>query len=595
MKEVSNLKKTIALFISTLLLINLVFSNAVFAAGVLTIDETENTGSKLAYKVGETIDIKGTCTPGKDVVIRVYDKNGALVFVETVLASDTIPAGEVNTYVFNATTIPETYTSSLVTWKIVISSPGATNIERDITIGEGTSNTTPGRGGGGGNRGGSTPSVDWTDSKDKIADKIKDIKTEDNAEKAIEDITNKTEEKEKEKEETRQKIVETTETMAANISAKTVRSSSNKLRVDKSVINADDLAKVDKTIAALQAALVKNKLELNRQIFKELVLKVKFDSKKEASIVITQEIIDLLKQIDILTISSDDYKVSYRVVELINLLGEQESVEIKLNKSVAVSNKDDKSVMKLGVSFDTNKSKTVKISFDGIKGDTTYMAVVDENGKPVGGKYNPMTGCIEAKISESGIYSVVYNEKDFTDIKGKSADMQKAIKKLASVGVIEGTSATEFAPDDSISRAELAALVLRVVDKLDPNADGRFTDVKKTHWYFGTAGSAKNEGIVNGFEDNTFRANLVITRDQILAISARVLKNEMRYITPENPNEYLTYADNASIPDWARNDIALATMADLVVKSTDNKFNSSSDMTRGDAAIIIMRLFEKLW
>lgn len=575
--------------ISALLLMNIVFSTAVFAAGTLTIDKTETTGSKLAYKVGDTINIKGTCDSGKDVVMRVYDQNGAMVFVETVLASDT----SAGTYAFNTTKIPETNTSSQLTWKVVVSSPGCTNQTENITIVEGKDPDPVYRGGGGG--GGVTPSVDWTDSKEKIADKIENVDTEKEAEKAIDDITKETKEEEKKTEETRQTIAETTETMAANISAKTVKSSSNKLRVDKSVINASDLAKVDKTMAALQSALNKNKLELNRQLFKELVLKVKFDSKKEASIVITHEITDLLKQIDILTISSDNYKVSYRVAELIDLLGEQESVEIKLNKPVATTDKNDKSVTKLGVTFDTDKTKTVKVSFAGIKGDTTYMAVVDENGNPVGGKYNPLTGCIEAKISESGVYSVVYNEKDFTDIKGKSADMQKAIKKLASVGVIEGTSATEFSPDDSISRAELAALVLRVIEKLDPNADGKFVDVKKTHWYFGTAGSAKKEGIVNGFEDNTFRADLVITRDQILAISARVLKNEMRYITPENPNEYLTYADSASIPDWAKSDIALATMADLVVKSTDNKFNSSSDMTRGDAAIIIMRLFEKLW
>lgn len=580
------MKKIMALVISTLLFMNVVFSTTVFATGILTIDKTETNGSKLAYKVGETIDIKGTCTAGKDVVMRVYDENGAMVFVETVLASDTSDG----TYAFHTTILPETYTSSQVTWQVVLSSPGASNVTENITVGEGTSPTFYKSGGGGSRH---TPSVKWTDEKKKIGNEIESVKTQENAEKVIGEITNKTDSEELNHEAVRQTIAESTEVLVANISAKTVKSSSNKLRIDKSVINAIDLTKVEKTMAALQSALTKNKLELNRQLFKELVLKVKFDNKKEASIIITQEIIDLLKQVDILTISSDTYKISYRVTELIELLGEQESVEIKLN--IPTSTAADKSVTKLGVTFDTEKTKTVKVSFAGIKGDTTYMAVVDENGNPVGGKYNPLTGCIETKISANGIYSVVYNEKDFADIKGKSADMQNAIKKLASVGVIEGTSQTEFAPDDAISRAELAALVLRVTDKLDPNADGRFTDVKKTHWYFGTAGSAKHEGIVNGYEDNTFRADLVITRDQILAISARVLKNEMRYITPENPDEYLTYADNASIPAWAKNDIALATMADLVVKSTDNKINSSSDMTRGDAAIIIMRLFEKVW
>lgn len=584
-----NLKKIIALAISILLLMNIVLANVVLATGVLTIDKTES-GSKLTYNVGDTIDIKGTCTAGKDVVMRVYDKNGALIIVDTVLGTDT---GN-GTYAFGGITIPDANTKGQATWKVVISSPGAANDEANITVANGTSYT-GGSSGGSSGGGGVTPSVVWTDSKDKIANQIKDVDTEKEAEKAIEDITKKTEAEDTKTEDTKQKVAETTETMAANISAKTVKTTSNRLHIDKSVILASDLSKVDKTMAALENALKKNNLELNRSLFKELILKVKFDAKKPAYITISQEIIDLLQRIDILTISSDKYKVSYRVEELVELLGDEEMVEVNVFTPAKVSTKKDESVAKIDVKFKTDKTNTVKVSFDGIKGDKTYMAVVDENGNPVGGKYNPLTGCIEAKINASGVYSVVYNEKDFADIKDKSADMRNAIKKLASVGIIEGTSETEFSPNDSISRAELAALVLRVMDKLDPNADGEFVDVKRTDWYFGTAGSAKNRGIINGFEDNTFRADLVITREQIIAISARVLKNEMKYITPENPNEYLTYADSDSIPEWAKNDIALATMADLVVQSTDNKFNSSSGMTRGDAAIVVMKIFEKLW
>ena len=60
-------------------------------------------------------------------------------------------------------------------------------------------------------------------------------------------------------------------------------------------------------------------------------------------------------------------------------------------------------------------------------------------------------------------------------------EMQDAIKLLASKGVINGTSATTFAPNDPISRAEIAALTIRMLDKLDPNEDGGFSDVTRAN------------------------------------------------------------------------------------------------------------------
>ena len=223
------------------------------------------------------------------------------------------------------------------------------------------------------------------------------------------------------------------------------------------------------------------------------------------------------------------------------------------------------------------------------------MVVMDENGNAIGGKYNPVTGEIEAKISESGVYSVEHNEKDFADIKDKAAEMQNAIKTLAAKGIINGTSESTFSPDDSISRVEIAALIVRTLSKLDPNENGGFADVTPSNWYFGAAGSCKKYGIINGFEDNTFRGDDKIAKEQIVAVAARVLKNEMNYKVPENIVEYLTYADAANLPEWAKEDIAVANMANLVMDRSDNLFAEEDQMIRGDAAIILYRLFHKIW
>ena len=248
------------------------------------------------------------------------------------------------------------------------------------------------------------------------------------------------------------------------------------------------------------------------------------------------------------------------------------------------------------VNFDTDSETMVTVSFPGMSMDETYVAVMDEEGNPVGGKYNPATGTLEAKLTESGVYQVVNNEKDFADIKAKSQEMQEAIKLLASKGIINGTNETMFEPDSTISRAEVTALLMRTLSLLDPNADGGFTDVTPQNWYYGAAGSAKEHNIINGFEDNTFRGDAVIAKDQIVSVSARTLREQMDYKTPSDvTGELSIYTDAGNIANWAREDVALATMTNLVLKRTDGKFDGSAGMTRGDAAIIVKRLFDKLW
>jgi len=238
----------------------------------------------------------------------------------------------------------------------------------------------------------------------------------------------------------------------------------------------------------------------------------------------------------------------------------------------------------------------ITISLPALNGDTTYQARQNGNGAIVRGKYNPTTNMLEAKVNEGGSYSVVINEKDFGDLNTKATEMQKAIKYLASKGIINGRREAEFDPNSSISRAELTALIMRALSKVDPNADGNFSDVKSADWYFGAIGSAKRYSIVNGMSETTFEPATIIKKDQILAIAARTLVSEMKYNKVTDIDMYLNlYNDKADLADWSLSDLALATRENLVVKRVDGTFNPTEAMTRGDAAIILYRLFLKIW
>ena len=252
-------------------------------------------------------------------------------------------------------------------------------------------------------------------------------------------------------------------------------------------------------------------------------------------------------------------------------------------------------VKKVKVNFPGGKmTNAVTVSLPSGGGDKTYQAVVKDDGKATASKYNPATTAIDGKINTSGTYTVQTNQKNFSDIANKSAEMQKAIRYLASKGIINGTTETTFSPDQTISRAQIASLMVQALGKMDNSATANFKDVPKNAWYYHQAASSQKHGLFSGYEDNTFRGGNAIQKDQLVNVTGNVLVKEMGYKAPGNPSAYLSkYSDN--VAGWAQPMVALATKENLVVYRTNGTFGGKGTMTRGDAAIIIYRLFMKIW
>lgn len=176
---------------------------------------------------------------------------------------------------------------------------------------------------------------------------------------------------------------------------------------------------------------------------------------------------------------------------------------------------------------------------------------------------------------------------NFTDISDKPEKTQKAINSLGKAGIISGTSETEFSPDKPITRAEIAALLLRMTAKTEENGNGGFSDVPEYKWYYHVAGASKKYEIVYGFEDNTFRGDETVSAVQLVSLASRVLRNEKNIDSIEDLNF------QTDIPNWAKEDVALAMQEELISAEKD-LINPNEPMTRGEAAVILYRLYNKI-
>jgi len=237
---------------------------------------------------------------------------------------------------------------------------------------------------------------------------------------------------------------------------------------------------------------------------------------------------------------------------------------------------------------------TISLPANGTNPET--LILFNEQGEIQHTKYNPSTGNIDANIRTSGTYILREYTVSFEDIEGKSQMMQTAITRLASRGIMRGIREGYFYPDDLITRAEFVSAIVMAFDALDFAASTSFTDITHADWFFQAIATAEHMHIIDGFPDGTFRGELYIPKDQLVVGAANTLATQMGYFIPRDIEQALSrYLDRYLLASWSEDGIALATDASVVIFRTDSLFAPQSSMTRGDAAIVLYRVFNRVW
>ena len=115
----------------------------------------------------------------------------------------------------------------------------------------------------------------------------------------------------------------------------------------------------------------------------------------------------------------------------------------------------------------------------------------------------------------------------FTDVNDGSV-MQNAVTTLASLNVLQGYGDDTFQPEKTVSRAEFAVMTVRLlsVEAAGFSGSASYSDVDASHWSYGYINMATQLGIINGFEDGSFRPNDPVTYVQALKMTVNLLGYE---------------------------------------------------------------------
>ena len=165
------------------------------------------------------------------------------------------------------------------------------------------------------------------------------------------------------------------------------------------------------------------------------------------------------------------------------------------------------------------------------------------------------------------------------------------INILAQKQITTGMDAEHFNPKGKVTRAEFATFICRALHLEGGMESIQFSDVAPDAWYSNSINSLTELGIINGYEDGSFRPQREITREEMLTILIKAYYCIQEQEMPDEM-EALHFKDSDEISLWAVESIKAAYKLGLVEGDLMGYLNPKATATRAETAKVIVRLLE---
>lgn len=160
-------------------------------------------------------------------------------------------------------------------------------------------------------------------------------------------------------------------------------------------------------------------------------------------------------------------------------------------------------------------------------------------------------------------------------------------------GLMSGMDAADFAPYANTTRAQIAVIFYRMEGSPAVEGENSFADVVRgsgTAWFYDAVTWAQQNGIMGGYSNSSFAPNDPITREQLAAIFYRYAQYK-GYDTTQGGMAIREFDDYESISDYAMSAMAWAVNTGLV-KGDSNLLYPKGTATRAEIAALFHRFAE---
>jgi hypothetical protein len=186
---------------------------------------------------------------------------------------------------------------------------------------------------------------------------------------------------------------------------------------------------------------------------------------------------------------------------------------------------------------------------------------------------------ITVQIDHFSKFAVMARElgTELSDISGHWA--QDNIQYLLANKVIGGYPDGSFKPDKTISRAEFVTILVKAF-ALDRKEEPSFADTEN-HWAKDYIATAVGNSIANGYNENSFGPDDLLTREQMAVMILNA--SQLPKLTAK-----LSFSDQEEISPWAREALAALTGHGVMKGYPDNSIQPQGQASRAEAVTVIV-------
>lgn len=185
----------------------------------------------------------------------------------------------------------------------------------------------------------------------------------------------------------------------------------------------------------------------------------------------------------------------------------------------------------------------------------------------------------------------VFFSNPFSDV-AEGAWYYDAVRYAYENKLMQGTGAETFAPDTSLSRAMMVQVLYQLEEQPAYSDAPSMLDVKAEDWYANAMYWSAANGIINGYGDGIYAPEDNITREQMAVILDQYC--DYKDITLPATRSAVSFADSDVISDWALDAVNAMYQAEILSGKGGDQFDPQSGATRAEVAQMFMNFLTTL-
>ncbi len=163
------------------------------------------------------------------------------------------------------------------------------------------------------------------------------------------------------------------------------------------------------------------------------------------------------------------------------------------------------------------------------------------------------------------------------------------IERAVGLGIVNGYEDGTFRPERQVNRAEFMVMINRALKPKAAAAEPTLADFENIpEWIRPGLAQMVGSEVVRGYEDGTFRLDHTINRAELAVMMIRASR------IPLASNAELTFADADQIPEWAKAEVATALSLGIMNVRDDQHFAPKASATRVEAVAYILAMMNQI-